>query len=496
MRVPLLLTSVLLCVVFAGCGTGVDNSQHASAIRELTSQSPDWVESSPLGRRLWKMEQAFYETRQYMPAWVDGAGTTPQWKDLVEQLKYSAAHGLDPARYGVGEFERLRESSQTRMRGTQFPVAQVPELDLKMTYAYLQYAADLIGWRHSPRDVHRNWLTDSKKEDLAARLTAAVSANSVRASLEELAPTHPQYKGLQTALAHETAKTGGRADQIRMNMERWRWAPRDLGDRYILVNVPAYTLQVIEGERPVLSMRVIVGTPDNQTPLFSDKMTYLVFSPYWNIPPDILREETLPRVARDPDFLRRNNIEIVGTSGDGEIDPETVDWDDESSTRNLRFRQRPGADNALGLVKFIFPNHFNVYLHDTPSDRLFFKENRALSHGCIRIEDPMAMAKYVMRDQPDWTEERIRTAMHAGREQTAKLKTPIPVHIGYWTAWVEADGKTVTYTADPYRIDPAHQKLLTSNQPARKARVNRSTRSSSDSPSRTKADRSSDHASL
>jgi murein L,D-transpeptidase YcbB/YkuD len=310
----------------------------------LTSGVPVWVDSSPLGKRLWKVEQAFYQSREYLPAWVDGLETTPQWKDLVQQLKYSEAHGLDPGRYGVAEFERLRDGSQTKLRGTRFPVEQVPELDLKMTYAYLQYAADLLGWRHSPRAVHRHWLTQPKTEDLAARLTDAVSSGQVRDSLEALAPAHPQYKGLQAALARESSKTGGNAGRIRMNMERWRWAPRDLGDRYILVNVPAYVLQVMERDRPVLSMRVIVGAPDHQTPLFSDEMTYVVFSPYWNIPEGILREETLPRVARDPDFLRRNNIEIVGTSGDGAVDPESVDWSDESITRSLRFRQRPGDE--------------------------------------------------------------------------------------------------------------------------------------------------------
>jgi murein L,D-transpeptidase YcbB/YkuD len=190
-------------------------------------------------------------------------------------------------------------------------------------------------------------------------------------------------------------------------------------------------------------------------------MTYVVFSPYWNIPPNILREETLPRVARDPDFLRRNNIEVVGTGGEGdEVDLQSIDWSDDSVTRHLRFRQRPGGDNALGLVKFIFPNHFDVYLHDTPADRLFFKDTRALSHGCVRIEDPIAMAKYVMRDQPEWTETKIRAAMSAGREQVVKLKRPLPVHIGYWTAWVEPDGKTVTYTDDPYRIDAAHARVI------------------------------------
>ena len=455
--------AVLLVTAFAvvsGCAPRVDSATHAAAIRELTSRIPPWVGRSPIDRRLWKIEQAFYDSREYLPAWIDGVKTTPQWKDLIQQLKYSVAHGLDPARYRVAEFEQRRERSRTRLGGTRFPVEQVPELDLQMTYAYLQYAADLLGWTHSPREVHENWLTDAKKADLSARLIQAISQRSVRSSLEELAPMHPQYKGLQAALALQREKPDGHADQIRMNMERWRWAPRALGDRYILVNVPAYVLQVMERDQPVLSMRVIVGDPEHQTPLFSDEMTYVVFSPYWNIPPNILREETLPRLARDPGFLRRNNIEVVGTSGEEDVDLESIDWSDESVTRTLRFRQRPGDDNALGLVKFVFPNHFSVYLHDTPNDRLFSRERRCLSHGCIRIEDPIAMAKYVMRDQPEWTETRIRQAMQARREQAAKLKTPIPVHIGYWTAWVEPDGKTVTYTDDPYEIDRAHARLL------------------------------------
>ena len=169
---------------------------------------------------------------------------------------------------------------------------------------------------------------------------------------------------------------------------------------------------------------------------------------------------SLPRIVNDPDYLDRNHIEVVATSGKDLIDPSDIDWSDAGATRGLHFRQAPGPENALGLVKFIFPNHFDVYLHDTPNDRLFFKEKRCLSHGCVRIEDPIAMAKYVTRDQPEWTETKIRDAMTARREQTVKLKTPIPVHIGYWTAWVEPDGKTVTYTDDPYRIDPAQARLM------------------------------------
>jgi murein L,D-transpeptidase YcbB/YkuD len=286
-----------------------------------------------------------------------------------------------------------------------------------------------------------------------------VSKGAVRDSLEALAPMHQQYKGLQAALALEQQHPAGHADQIRMNMERWRWVPHDLGDRYVLVNVPAYQMQVMEGDTAALAMRVIVGKPDAPTPLFSDKMTYLVFSPYWNIPPDILRDEALPHVAKDPEWLRRNNMEVVGTGGDV-VDASDVDWSDEKEVKSVRIRQAPGPENALGLVKFIFPNNFNVYLHDTPTDTLFFKDRRALSHGCIRVEQPVALAHYVMSDRPDWTPERISTAMHANEEQTVKLKSPIPVHIGYWTAWVEPDGKTVTYTDDPYGIDARQLQLI------------------------------------
>jgi murein L,D-transpeptidase YcbB/YkuD len=464
----LLTAAIIVCTVTlaTSCAKKVDNAQIASGLRDMLMGTPSWVDTSALGKRLWKIEQAFYDSRQHAPAWVDGDETTLHWKDLVQQLKYSEVHGLDPATYPIAELEQLREQSQTKVHGTRFPVERIPEMDAKMTYAYLRYAADLIGWTRSPRQVHRNWLTDAKDEDLAARLTHAIAQNRVRDSLEELAPSHPQYKGLQEALAQEKVTPSGHAEQIKMNMERWRWAPHDLGGRYILINVPAYVMQVMEGDRPALSMRVIVGQPTHQTPLFSDEMTYVVFSPYWNIPPDILRDETLPRLARDPGFLNRNNIEVVGTTGEGDaVDASSIDWSDAAATRGLLFRQRPGDDNALGLVKFIFPNHFNVYLHDTPSDKLFFKDKRALSHGCIRVEDPMALAKYVMRDQPQWDEARITSAMHAGREQTAKLKTTLPVHIGYWTAWVEPDGKTVTYTGDPYGIDPIHARLRAATRP-------------------------------
>jgi L,D-transpeptidase YcbB len=327
-----------------------------------------------------------------------------------------------------------------------------------MTYAYLRYAADLLGWGAHAKEVYANWLVEPKKEDLAARLNAAVTDNHVRETLEELAPTHSQYKGLQAALARERQNPTGHEERLKMNLERWRWAPRDLGDRYILVNIPAYQLQVMEGDQPRLAMRVVVGKPDTPTPLFSDEMTYVVFSPSWNVPESIIRKELQPRLVNNPDYLRRMGIEVVGTSGE-EVDPAAVDWEDASATAGLRFRQPPGEDNALGGVKFVFPNHFSIFLHDTPSVRFFAKPQRAFSHGRIRVENPVGLAQYLLADQPEWTEPRIVDAMHKDEEHAVTLKHKLPVHIGYWTAWVGADGTSVTYTDDPYHIDEAQARV-------------------------------------
>ena len=239
-----------------------------------------------------------------------------------------------------------------------------------------------------------------------------------------------------------------RIDQIELNLERWRWLPRDPGSRYLFVNIPEMRLEVRENGKVPLSMRVIVGKKDTPTPIFNDEMSHIVFSPYWNVPPGIAKDETLPALMNDPGFLTRNNMEVVDKAG-RTIEPSSIDWMDPAS---FRFRQRPGSSNALGLVKFMFPNQYNVYLHDTPTDSLFGRAARLFSHGCVRVEQPEELAAYVLRDQPDWTRERIHEAMHAGEERTVKLRESIPVFIGYWTARVAPDG-LVQFRHDVYGVD-------------------------------------------
>ncbi len=234
---------------------------------------------------------------------------------------------------------------------------------------------------------------------------------------------------------------------IELNMERWRWLPDTLPAQYLIVNIPDFRLEAIEHGKSVIDMRVVVGEPDNKTPIFADEMTHVVFSPYWNVPTGIAQEETIPRAARDPDFLARNNMEVVGPTGEV-LEADSVDW---SNPRGVRIRQRPGSGNALGGVKFMFPNNFDVYLHDTNATKLFDRLERALSHGCVRVEEPHRLAQYVLRDLPEWTPEAIDEAMKSGQEKHVKLKTRIPVYIVYKTAWVHDGG--VRFLKDLYGYD-------------------------------------------
>ena len=252
-----------------------------------------------------------------------------------------------------------------------------------------------------------------------------------------------------------------RIRQVELNLERWRWMPDDFGARHFLVNIPAFQLMAREDGQTVQTMRVVVGKPGHETPVFSGDMGTVVFSPYWNVPESIAENETAPAIRSDPTYLARNHIELVRhtKSGSRIVNPDDVNWFDPADLKDLSFRQRPGAQNALGHVKFLFPNAFNVYLHDTPSGSLFARTERAFSHGCVRVEQAEALAAYVLRDQSEWTTQHIKSAMNAGVQKYVQLDEMIPIHIVYFTAWVGDDGD-VSFLPDIYGYD-ARQATLT-----------------------------------
>ncbi|QTD44594.1 L,D-transpeptidase family protein [Ottowia testudinis] len=245
-----------------------------------------------------------------------------------------------------------------------------------------------------------------------------------------------------------------RTQQIALAMERLRLTPLPAAARFVTVNVPEFMLRAHQHEagsvREDLRMRVIVGKAlDTRTPLFDEDMLWIEFSPYWNIPPSIARKETVPTLRANPGYLAAQGMEFVGASGvSTAVTPENLDA---VLAGQLRIRQRPGPRNALGDIKFMLPNNQNIYLHHTPSPGLFGRTRRDFSHGCVRIEEPVALAQWVLHDQPDWTEARIRQSMGRPRPVTAKLIEPVPVLMLYQTA-VVADGK-LHFVPDLYGLD-------------------------------------------
>ena len=243
-----------------------------------------------------------------------------------------------------------------------------------------------------------------------------------------------------------------RIEAMEANLERWRWVSDDLGKRYIRINIADLELQVIENDEQVFQSLAIVGRLYKETPVFSAMMKYLVLNPDWVIPPGILKNEIIPEVIKNPAYLAEKNMKVLRTDGT-EVDPSTIDWD--SVTLKgfpYMIRQEPGPNNPLGRIKFVFPNRHNVYIHDTPSRNLFLKSNRTFSHGCIRINKAFELAGYLLRDNVEWTPERLQNAIDKGQKKIIILPDPIPVHILYLTVWADEDG-TAFFTKDIYNRD-------------------------------------------
>lgn len=240
-----------------------------------------------------------------------------------------------------------------------------------------------------------------------------------------------------------------RAKQLYVNMERLRWMPDSLETKYILVNIADFTLQMFHENDTLLSMRSIVGKNYRETPVFNSQVTYLVFSPSWTVPPTIQRNDVIPAVRKNLSYLSDKNMKVFDSYGN-QVDPASINW--KSQGMRYTIRQSPGAHNALGKVKFMFPNKHNVYLHDTPSRELFARDERTFSSGCIRIEKPYELSELLLQEMPEWSGDRIRQAMNSGSERTVLLKNPVGVYIYYLTAWSNASGE-IHYRADIYSRD-------------------------------------------
>ena len=467
----------------------------------------------------------FYGRRNYQPAWIDGSGLTEDGELVVDSLRTSRFHGLEPEDYDLATIRELAGSEEPE---------RLALLDALMTGAFLRYCYDIRSGRADPRDADPEWFVEADGIDHLTALEESIGNGSLAEVLGGLMPPDPRYARLREALERYRRIAGGggwprlpegpalkvnardpavvvlrkrlrasgdlespdgddlfdeeleaavvrfqdrhgleadgvvgrktraaldlpvgeRSRQIVLNMERWRWMPRHKDSRYILVNMAGFEMRVIENDVPTLRMGVVVGRPYRRTPAFTEAMTHVVVNPYWHVPPSLAVRDLLPKIREDRGYLERQGIRVFSdwTENARELDGRAMDWSGVSGRRfPYKLRQDPGPHNALGRIKFMLPNRFNIYLHDTPHREHFELSVRAFSSGCIRLEEPLALADYVLGDV-GWSPERIRKTVAGGKRRVVTLSRPIPVYLVYWTAWAEKDG-TVHFRDDVYGRD-------------------------------------------
>ena len=395
--------------------------------------------------------EAFYRGRDFAPLWANAGGPLPATQSVIDFLHGVAADGLDPKDYPTPTFA---DHSPERLAAD----------ELALTNSVATFVRHASTGRVAFSRVSGSIYFDLKSPDLQQVLEKIASSHDIAATLDSFNPQQPQYKELKAALARarkigdvvilprahqnggsQSKVAGARIDAILANMERWRWLPRDLGIAYVMVNIPDYTLTVVSNGKPVWSTRIVVGQPGNHaTPMLAETIKYITFNPTWNVPPSIIRNEYLPALARDPTALARIGLRI-GRNSDGSI----------------RIYQPPSERNALGRVRFNFPNQFLVYQHDTPDKYLFSKPVRAYSHGCMRVENPDKYAETLLSiSQPEegYTVQRIRSLYGRG-EQNINLKNPIPVYLTYQTVFFDDAGQVQT-RPDIYGLDQNVTALL------------------------------------
>ncbi|MGH6836501.1 MAG: L,D-transpeptidase family protein [Methylocella sp.] len=429
---------------------------------------------------------AFYALRDFAPLWFSGSTATAEVAPVIERLKHAADDGLD-----VDGFPRAFSAANNE---------EIAAADLGLSDAVVAYGRQASGSRVDPRMISRLIGVEPEVADPAVILAlVATAGEDAGEELRRFNPPQKAYEALREKLlqlrrgrgaggrdaaipsgpvlrtgmrdprvplirarfslddaaaaeqlvydtriaaavadfqkanglpvsGNLTARTvaalsGGPSSleaEILANMERWRWMPRDMGETHIEVNIPDYQAVVIEKGEVIERNRVVVGKQETPTPVFSDTMKFLIINPYWNVPQSIIRKEMLPRLAADPDYLHRLGYEVSTRAG------------------HLVVRQPPGERNALGRIKFMFPNDFSVYMHDTPLRRLFASAKRAFSHGCVRVDDPFRFAETVLGN--GWSESRVKKLI-GGKERYVYLPKPLPVYLEYFTAFVDEAGK-------------------------------------------------------
>jgi len=493
-----------------------------SGIRFDSSVIQKFLGENPLFKEFTQAFNDFYKTNNFNYVWYDKKGLIESSNILIARLMNGSEEGVSDSIPYKEKFLKLIHYNDTTMQTNE----SAPDIntELMLTGQYFNYAKTVWAGQLNNKAASLNWYLPRKTISYAELLEKNIKAGDIKEDEDNL--VMPQYNGLKKALSqyrqiekayeqltipslkkNAAIKPGDtasivhlitqklallgdnrenipgtdnlyssslanavvkfktrhglkpdslinntmikelnvplkkRIEQLIVNMERLRWVPTDRNSpEFILVNVPEFTLHYYEDHKDVWDCNVVVGTPMNKTVIFSGDLKYVVFSPYWYVPPSIIKKEILPGIKRNSSYLANHNMEWNG----GQV------------------RQKPGKSNSLGLVKFLFPNSNNIYLHDTPSKSLFNEDNRAFSHGCIRVAKPRDLAIRILKQDSTWTPAKIDQAMNAGKEKYVTLKKTIPVYIGYFTSFIDSNG-AVNFRPDVYNRDERLLQLLMKN---------------------------------
>jgi len=345
---------------------------------------------------------------------------------------------------------------------------------LKAALIHYRQIAEAGGWPYvPPGPALRHGNTGDRVAMLRERLERSgdLEKNSGTVfdiSVEDAVRRFQQRHGLRLTgrVNHKTLKTLNipietRIHQLKVNLQRRRWLPDQLGQRHILVNIPDYHLYFVEGEQAVLKMNVVVGrkTEAWRTPSLVSQFTHLILNPQWNVPRNIFKKELLKEIREDPEYLARNNMMVVPTSTKAKIDTANIDWSEITGDEEIRIVQRSGNGNSLGRVKFMFPNPYAIYLHDTRAKSLFKRHKRAFSHGCVRVAQPLELAEFLLKESSDWSRHEIISAIDGKKNQKVRLPEPINLYVQYWTAWV-GENNEIQFREDIYKRDEWLSEIL------------------------------------
>lgn len=410
----------------------------------------------------------FYQARGYTHVWMDNSGVLkPEIESVLNILRNSYQDGLNTPSYHIADIEHDLAQIKTNSKYQESDSQLYVNVDLTMSDAYLSYSKDMQNGRINPVTTYPDWGVDRTTVDVVAQFESTTNNGSLVTNLQNMAPNNNQYRSLKNKLADYnnlviesgesvlTPADKNTMKQIALNMDRLRWLPHTLAESYILVNIPRFELDIFteHGESLALSMPVIVGRGgENKTCLVNSSISTVEFNPYWGIPKRIATNEYLVKLRDNPNYLSDRNIRIFA-KGNKEVDPTTVDWES-VNPKNFKyfFRQDPGVKNALGKVKFIFPNSCGIYLHDTSNRGLFDRDARSMSHGCVRVSKPILLANYLLidRDQNSATKisKLVKESDHAGM----RLKQTMPLYIIYQTVAIDENGNMVHYK-DIYDVD-------------------------------------------